>query len=153
MTLAAMPLQAASHPFDLADAWTTWGRPLVFRFCVGEVPFEARASWRDDRVMLSLAGALGTLPFTIESRQRRRRLAMVLAAARRGSGLAWTIDQRHEMRVTGDAELAAPVTPAALLGGVVELLLRCRPYLELLVAAAVDGAACDAGGTANTSPG
>jgi hypothetical protein len=159
MNPLAMTLRTASLSFDMAslgvcrDAWTTARhRPLVFRFCVDEVPFEARALWRDNRVVLSLAGALGTLPFTIESGQRRRRLAMILAAAARGSGLAWTVDQRHEMTVAGDAELAAPVTPTALISGVVALLLRCRPYLELLVAAAAE-AACDDGGTASTSPG
>lgn len=109
---------------------------LTFRFCFQEVPFSARTERRDDRPVLRITGDLGTLPFTIENATRRRRLRKVLSAARHASGLRWEITARNLIRATGEIDLGLPLTPTAVIAGATTLLLRSRPYLELIVAVA-----------------
>jgi hypothetical protein len=110
--------------------------PVAFRFCLDEVPFRARAERRDGRAAVTLEGELGVMPFTIESAARRRRLQRVVAAASRASGFGWAVDGRQRILVTGETTLDQPLTPAAVLTGIVALLLRLRPYLALVVAVA-----------------
>lgn len=109
---------------------------LDFRFCFAEVPFSARTERRNGRPVLTLTGDLGTLPFTIENARRRHRLRLVLDAAQRRSGLAWQITAHQAIRLCGEIDLDLPLTPVAVLAGAVTLLLKSRPYLDLVVAVA-----------------
>jgi hypothetical protein len=131
---APMPLELDRIP--LLGAPEGAGAPVAFRFCLDEVPFRARAERRDGRLAVTLEGELGVMPFTIESAARRRRLRRVVVAASRASGFGWTVDGRQRILVTGETLLDQPLTPAAVLTGVVTLLLRLRPYLALVVAVA-----------------
>lgn len=110
--------------------------PLAFRFCFGEIPFQGHAERRDGRVVVTLEGTLGTLPFTIESARRRRRLGKLLVALRRRSGSRWAIDGRQRVTVRGEIALDMPLTPAAVVTGIVALLLRERRALDFVVAVA-----------------
>jgi hypothetical protein len=128
-------------PFDIDRFGASFGlgpaRPsgvLTFRFCFKEVPFTARTERRQGQAVLSLTSDLGLLPFTIENPRRRRRLRKVLSAARRASGLSWEIAPDHHIRATGEIDLGLPLTPTAIIAGATTLLVRSRPYLELIVA-------------------
>lgn len=131
-------------PFEIdRDDHTIAGMPparpsgvLAFRFCFDEVPFEARTERRDGRAVLSLRGDFGHLPFTIENARRRRRLRLALDAAERASGLRWEITGTQAIRASGEVDLCMPLTPTAVIAGAVTLLLRSRPYLELIAAVA-----------------
>ena len=109
---------------------------LRFRFCFREVPFEARAERRQNRPVLVLTGDLGTLPFSIESPARRRRLRKVLAAAGLFSGLRWEVTPAQTIRASGEIDLGTALTPTAIIAGTATLLLRSRPYIELITAVA-----------------
>ncbi|HXY99764.1 MAG TPA: hypothetical protein VEI03_07165 [Stellaceae bacterium] len=109
---------------------------LNFRFCFKEVPFTARTERRHGRPVLQLTGDLGLLPYSIENAARRRRLRKVLAAARHASGLRWELTAEHLIRASGEIDLGLPLTPTAVIAGTATLLLRSRPYLELIVAVA-----------------
>jgi len=109
---------------------------LTFHFCFKEVPFTAHTERRQDRPVLHLTGDLGVLPYTIENAPRRRRLRKVLAAAQRASGLSWELTPQHVIRASGEIDLGLPLTPVAVIAGAATLLLRSRPYLELIVAVA-----------------
>ena len=109
---------------------------LRFRFCFREVPFEACAERRQNRPVLILTGELGTLPFSIESPARRRRLRKVLAAAGLFSGLRWEVTSAQTIRASGEIDLGAALTPTAIIAGTATLLLRSRPYIELMTAVA-----------------
>lgn len=122
-------LAARLHLDDDAVA----AKPFTFRFCVNEVPFEATLMRRERRAVLSLTGALGVLPFTAESATRRRRLAMIVAAARRRTRLHWAVTGRQEIVVSGDIELTDRITPTTALAGAISLMLRARPYADLIV--------------------
>lgn len=128
-------------PFDIDGFGASFGLgparppgPLKFRFCFNEVPFTAEADRRQGRPVLSLTGDLGILPYSIEAASRRRRLRKVLAAARHASGLSWEVTAEHHIKVAGAIDLGLPLTPMAVIAGATTLLLRSRPYLELIVA-------------------
>ncbi len=112
---------------------------LTFHFSFNEVPFTARTERREDKPMLRLTGNLGVLPYTIENATRRRRLRKVLAAAQRASGLRWEITPHHLISASGEIDLCLPLTPTSVIAGAATLLLRSRPYLELIVAVAGEG--------------
>jgi hypothetical protein len=134
-------LGRVAPPFEIDRFGASFGlhpaRPsgvLKFRFCFMEVPFAAETERRQGRPVLTLTGNLGVLPFSIESARRRRRLRKVLAYARRASGLRWEVTPEHHIRASGEADLGLPLTPTAIIAGATTLLLRSRPYLELIVA-------------------
>ena len=106
---------------------------LSFRFAFLEVPFACIAERQDGRPTLALSGDFGALPYTAEDPERRRTVQAVLAAARRRSGLRWAVTPRQQIEVKGDIALDLPLTPLALVVGTVTLLLRAKPYLELLL--------------------
>jgi len=107
---------------------------LKFRFCFQEVPFAAETERRRERTVLTLTGDFGFLPFSAENARRRRRLRTVLGAARQASGLSWEIGQDHHIRAGGEIDLVPPLTPTTVIAGAATLLLRSRPYLELVIA-------------------
>ncbi|HUC63835.1 MAG TPA: hypothetical protein VMA53_00310 [Stellaceae bacterium] len=138
---AVASLGRFTPPFEIDRFGASFGlgpaRPsgvLKFRFCFNEVPFTAETERRNDQPVLSLTGELGVLPFTIENARRRRRLRKVLAVAQSASGLSWEITRAHEIRATGEIDLGLPLTPMAVIAGAATLLLRSRPYLDLIVA-------------------
>jgi hypothetical protein len=148
-TAAEIPLSAlaaiaaAEPPIDIDRFGASFGLGstrgpglLTFRFCFREVPFAASLERRAERPVLRLAGELGYLPYSIENPTRRRRLRTALAAVREGSGLRWEITEGNLIRASGEIDIGRPVTPTAIVAGAATLLLRSRPYLELIVATA-----------------
>jgi hypothetical protein len=108
-------------------------RPVAFRFTYREVPFSCIAERKDGRPVLTLIGDFGALPYTAEGPQRRKAVQTVVAHARRCSGLDWQVTLQQEITVRGSISLALPLTPVAMVTGAVTLLLRARPFLELLL--------------------
>lgn len=115
------------------DTGTQDAKPFTFRFCFNEVPYQATIVRQDQRAILSLSGELGILPFSAESARRRQRLALIIAVAQRHTSLNWAISARQEIIVSGDIEIADRVTPTNALAGAVALILRARPYTDLIV--------------------
>lgn len=137
---ALAAIAGAAPPFEIDRFGASFGLGparasgvLTFRFCFREVPFSASTERRGERPVLRLAGDLGYLPYTIENATRRRRLRKVLAAARHASGLRWEITPSNVIRASGEIDLGQPLTPTAVVAGAATLLLRSRPYLELIV--------------------
>ncbi len=108
-------------------------RPVAFRFTFREVPFSCTTERRDGQPVLTLIGDFGALPYTAEGPERRKAMQTVVAHARRRSGLDWQVTPRQEIIVRGGICLALPLTPVAMVTGAVTLLLRARPFLELLL--------------------
>ena len=108
---------------------------LCFRFAFREVPFSCTAKREDGGPTLALTGDFGSLPYTAEGSERRRTVQTVIAVAQRRSGLRWTVTPQQQIEVSGDIALDLPLTPTALVAGTVALLLRVRPYLDLLLEA------------------
>lgn len=106
---------------------------ISFCFAFRDVPFSCTAERQDGRPILALVGDFGALPYSVESVERRRSVQTVLAAAQRRSGLDWKVTRTQTIAVQGGITLDLPLTPKALVVGTVTLLLRARPYIELLV--------------------
>ncbi len=110
-------------------------RPVAFRFAFREVPFACAVERRDGHPVLTLTGDLGALPYTAEGPERRQSVRAVVAAARQRSGLDWQVTPQQQILVRGGISLAFPLTPVAMIVGAVTLLLRARPFLDLLLEA------------------
>lgn len=109
------------------------GEQLCFRFGFRDVPFKCVAERRDGLPYLTLSGDLGGLACTPTTPARRRSVQTIVAAAAQRSGLLWTISPRQQVEVSGALTLDGPLTGASLVTGAVTLLMRARPYLDLLV--------------------
>ena len=106
---------------------------IVFRFVYLDVPFTGRVEGRGNGAVLRLTGDLGPLPFTVEAAQRRCRALRTLAAVTRDTKLDWRLSDKQAIAVAGEIELPRPLTPSAMVAGVVGLLLRGERHLRLLV--------------------
>ena len=108
-------------------------RPVAFRFTYREVPFACTATRENGHPVLTLIGDFGALPYTAEGPDRRHAVQTVVAAARERSGLDWHVTPEQEIVMRGGISLALPLTPVAMIAGAVTVLLRARPYLEVLL--------------------
>jgi hypothetical protein len=106
---------------------------INFRFAYRDVPFDGRAERRGSAAALHLTGDLGLLPFSVQGAVRRRRALRTLAAASHATGLDWRLTTAQRITVAGETELPRPLTPAAMVGGAIGLLLRGERYLQLLL--------------------
>jgi hypothetical protein len=111
--------------------------PLRFSFGFCDVPFRARAERKAGKPVLTLIGDLGVVPFSIQNPRQRRRLLMVVAAAQQqDSSLLWEVTPDHRISLTGEIDLNMPLTPTAVIAAATTLLMRCRSYIECVVAIA-----------------
>jgi hypothetical protein len=110
--------------------------PLRFSFGFCDVPFQARAERKAGKPVLTLIGDLGVVPFSIQNPRQRRRLLMVVAAAQQDSSLLWEVTPDHRISLTGEIDLNMPLTPTAVIAAATTLLMRCRSYIEFVVAIA-----------------
>ncbi len=106
---------------------------ISFRFAYRDVPFAGRAERRGDAAALHLSADLGPLPFSAQGAVRRHRALRTLAAASQATGLDWRLSATQKITLAGETELPRPLTPAAMVVGVVGMLLRGERYLELLL--------------------
>ena len=123
---------------------------ISFCFAFRDVPFSCTAERQDGHPVLALVGDFGALPYSVEGVERRRSVQTVLAAAQRRSGLDWKVTPTQTIAVTGGITLELPLTPKALVVGTVTLLLRARPYIELLVETLTGQPAPHPGGSVTT---
>lgn len=105
---------------------------LDFGFEYRGIPFVVRASAQNQGTDMEIRANLGTLPYTAEDRERRATALAILDTA--ASDLGGRVRLTNEQRVVMSERYRfdEPLTPAALLTRAVELVLRTKPYLELL---------------------
>ena len=113
-------------------------RPVAFRFAYRDVPFACTATRENGHPVLTLTGDFGALPYTASGPARRQAVQTVVAAAQRRSGLDWHVTPDQQIVMKGGISLAKPLTPVAVIAGAVTVLLRARPYLEVLLDALAD---------------
>jgi hypothetical protein len=108
-------------------------RPVAFRFTYREVPFACTATRESGHPVLTLTADLGALPYTAEGAERRQAVQTVVASAKQRSGLDWHVTPEQQIVMKGGISLALPLTPVAMIAGAVTVLLRARPFLEVLL--------------------
>jgi len=96
--------------------------------------FAVRAAASEQRTNVRFHANLGNMPYTGESAERRRDAMNILwfAAAKLGGRVRMTPEQR--ILLTEEFWLDEPLTPTALMTCAAKLLLKAKPYLELLIA-------------------
>jgi hypothetical protein len=125
----SLPLDIGGQGSDDPEIWR-------FGFNLDEIPFTVGISLRNGNRSLQLTGDFGVLPFSAESQSRRRRLQIVMAAARQRSGLGWELTQDQRIRAIGELSLVGSLTPMAAIAASVARILAARPYLDLVKAVA-----------------
>jgi len=164
-----MPAVAASKPKEASIIATLGGfelpieldradifgrgdqRPVAFRFTFHEVPFSCTVTREDGQPILTLTGDFGALLYAAEGPERRQAVRTVVAAARRRSGLDWHVTPQQQIVMQGGLALTLPLAPVAMIAGAVSVLLRARPYLEVLLDALAPEV--QPGGNVTTCPG
>src|ERR1700710_1408437 len=99
-------------------------RQVAFRFSYREVPCTAISEQRGSDAILRLVCNFGPLPFTAEGALPRRQMLQAIAAAKSDTGLDWRLSSGHSVVLMGDVAQNQPSTPAAMIAGVVAVLLR-----------------------------
>jgi hypothetical protein len=108
-------------------------RQVAFRFSYREVPCTAISERRGSDSVLRLVCNFGPLPFTAEGAEPRRHVLQAIAAAKSDTGLDWRLSSAHSVVLMGDVPLQRQSTPAAMIAGVVAVLLRADEYFGLLL--------------------
>jgi len=106
--------------------------PVEFAFTYVGVRFACRSELIDsDAAVLRLAGDVGPLPFSAESRRGRAAIQAIVDEAGNTLGPLFKLT-RGRIMVGGDRPLAAPITAAVLVTAVASFMLPIRPYLDIL---------------------
>lgn len=121
---------------DLEVSSDLMGPPPHDRLDVGfeymGIPFVVRAQSRDQGIDIEVRASVGTLPYTAENSDRRATALAILNAATGdlGGRVRLTGDQRVE--IAERFRLEEALTPVELLSQTVRIVLRHKPYIELL---------------------
>lgn len=103
---------------------------LSFSFAFLGTRFEATAALGSaHKLNLELAGDLGPLPFSVESRMARSAVLDMVAAGEFGFG-RFAIAKNQMIRVEGSVPIEQPLTPVGLLTALTAFLLDLKPHLD-----------------------
>lgn len=107
-------------------------RPFSFSFACLGLRFSASTRVRKARPWLMLVARIGPVPYTAESRERRRdALAIMRATLALPHGKLGLTRDGH-IEVSGQMPLAEPLTPVNVISAATGLVLEIRPYVALL---------------------
>jgi len=107
-------------------------RRLDFGFEYRGIPFVVRAEASNQGTDLEIRANLGTLPFSAEDAERRATALAILNAASDDLGGRFRLDNNQHVVMVDVYRLDVPLTPAVLLTRTAELVLKTKPYMELL---------------------
>lgn len=105
--------------------------PIRFGFRFAGRLFEAEAWPADGKLKVEFGTTIGHLPYSVENRQLRATLLRVLGGLR-GTGLAWSLSPRQDLRVGGRATLDTPANAVKIVATVISQLLPERAYFDLI---------------------
>lgn len=128
-----LPLEAAS--VTVGDDGNLAQKPeelLRFAFSYAGIHFVAQAERRPDSGVLLLQGDLGPMPFSAEGTSRRGDIAAVLAGAQRLSFGSIGLSSDQRIRLLAEQPMVGPLTPVRVLAVVTAILVRAKPWLDLL---------------------
>lgn len=105
---------------------------LDFGFRYRGIPFVVRAEAGDLGTDMYIVASLGNLPYSAEDPERRATALAILAAATADLGGQIRLTPKQRMELVEHVRLDVPLTPSVLLTHTARLVLRAKPYLELL---------------------
>tara|TARA_R110001606_G_scaffold164154_2_gene308478 strand:+ start:173 stop:628 length:456 start_codon:yes stop_codon:yes gene_type:complete len=109
------------------------GSTVALTFDWNAFKFDARL----DRESINLSRLrvicdIGSIPFTAEGAQRRINIMSILDATKSGFPIRTVISPQRRMQLIAEARLDAPVTTQNFITGIVTLVAKARPYLDLI---------------------
>ena len=107
-------------------------RPSRLKFFAEELEFNVAVSPDSGEAECQIWALCGYVPYTIESRERRRGVLVVLHASKGLPRARFVIENGQKILLVGNRRLPAPVTPEDLIYEAVQLIQEARPYLRLL---------------------
>ncbi len=121
-------------PDSAMDGEMVWQREdsVKFQFTYMEIPVTARYEKREAEGLLDLAGLVGTLPYSSESRTARVNVQAILDAANDSLGPVFVLTADHQILLEARRTLDAPVTTVGVLACLASVLCRLEPYLECI---------------------
>lgn len=124
-------LKAQSNAESALTQKSADGR-LHFGFLYKGIPFVVRAQANDLGTDLSIIASLGDLPYSAEDRERRATALAILDAAKRDLGGRIRLNRKQRLELVENFHLEEALTPTVLLTRTARIVLRAKPYLELL---------------------
>ncbi len=107
---------------------------LEFTFEYQGFLFAVRADASDQKTNMTFRANLGSLPYTAEDPAARSNAIAVLTSATRDLGGRVHLTPRQRVILSDEITVNEPLTPIVLMSRAARLLLRAKPYLELLSA-------------------
>lgn len=107
------------------------GESLTFKFVYRGVRFEGRLDMTDTGNM-AVTADLGPLPYTAEAAGTRHQLLRLVRGAVSKRGLHFVVSTDQVLRIAAEGTTPRPRTPTSCLATLCSLLLRLRPWLELI---------------------
>ena len=106
--------------------------PVDISFHCFGMPFSVRAAAGPDGLLLKLAGVVGHLPYSIESRFAREALSALLSRDPANCHAQLTLDRDHRIMVQGEMPLDGAATPARIVATAATIVASAKPLIELV---------------------
>lgn len=107
-------------------------RPFSFSFeCLG-LRFSATTRVRQGKLWLRLSAALGPVPYTAESVDRRRDALAIMRSGHLMPHGNLGVSRDGQIEISGELRLAEPLTPVNVVSAAAELVLEVKPFVDLL---------------------
>ncbi|MFN0042230.1 MAG: hypothetical protein ACKVSF_03330 [Alphaproteobacteria bacterium] len=117
----------------LAQARTgSKAKTLRFSFGCFGIPFSASVERVGACGILRFDGFLGPMPYSIEAPRARARIREVLSRARDAGTARLMVDDDHQLRIAGTANLPLPVRPKDILGETTSALACLKCHIDAL---------------------
>jgi hypothetical protein len=110
------------------------GKLAEFSFVFRGIGFAVRCDEGDDETLaVRVAGDLGPLPYSLQSREARRAVLTIIASANETFGRAvFRIGEDNRLVVGGKVRLEPPVTPVRAVAAAASVVHDVLPYLECI---------------------
>lgn len=126
--------EANGKPIGLGKAAELAGKSSDFEFTFEYLSFmfAVKAASESQRTHMSFRANLGRVPFTSENARNRSRVLAIVDVAGQMLGSKVHIDSGQRIMLAEEFYFDEPLTPNLLLSKLAQMLIRSKPYLEIL---------------------
>jgi len=118
---------------DNASSFDAPGSSVKLSFDWASYKFDALLDRKSIKTSsLRISCDIGAVPFTAEGVQRRVNIMSILDATKTGATIRTAISSKRRMELIAETRLEAPVTTQSFIAGIVTLVAKARPYLDLI---------------------
>ncbi len=103
-----------------------------FQFQIHDLPFYARHDRNNPTPQLQIWSALGYMPFSAESPERRQQLTEIICATQNLSYAKFGVTDKQQIIVTTSCALAKIQPPAFIFPALIPFYEEALPYIQLI---------------------